>query len=82
MPSHLQQLIDDAVKTELASLGELIEDAVGGLDDDQRHIVGAGLQQALIVGLRIGFADAVAQVVEQGVDAHLVLNLEPDPPPQ
>jgi hypothetical protein len=82
MPSHLQRLVDDAVRTELGPLGQAIEDALGPLTDDQRHVVGAGLQQAFIVGLRIAFADAVAQVVEQGYDAHLVLDIEPDPPPQ
>ncbi|HEX4034386.1 MAG TPA: hypothetical protein VHX66_08085 [Solirubrobacteraceae bacterium] len=79
--SHLQEAVDAAMAEQILPLGEAIEDAVGPLDDEQRRVVAAGLQQVLIAGLRIGFGEAVAQAVEQGVDAHLVLALEADPPP-
>jgi hypothetical protein len=63
--SHLRQLVDDAVRTELGPLGEAIEQAVGELDDEQRHVVAVGLQTALMVGLRVAFVEAAAQVDEQ-----------------
>jgi predicted alternative tryptophan synthase beta-subunit len=83
MTSHLQQLLDDAMKTEILPLGEAIEDAVGGLTDEQRHVVAGGLQQAVMVGLRVAFVEAAAQLEEQGVQIDLVLALEADAgPPQ
>ena len=68
MPSHLQQLLDSAIAEEITPLGALIENAVGGLDDDQMRVVAVCLQRAVLVGLRVGISDAVAQMVEQGVD--------------
>jgi len=65
MISHLQQMLDDAMTTEIPPLGEAIEDALGGLDDEQRHVVTVALQRAVIVGCRVGFVEATAQVNEQ-----------------
>ena len=79
--SHLQRLLDDAVRTELAPLGEMIEQAVGGLNDEQVYVVGAALQRALRVGLRVAIVEATAQIEEQGYQVDLVLDIEPDPPP-
>jgi hypothetical protein len=81
MTSHLHQLLNDAMRTEIGPLGEAIEDAVGGLDDEQRHVVTVALQRAVMVGLRVAFVEAAAQLDEQGVDVELVLAIEADPPP-
>lgn len=81
MTSHLQQLVDAAIAEQVSPLGEMIEQAVGGLTDEQVQVVGDALQQALMVGLRVAFAEATAQLDEQGVHVDLVLAIEPDPPP-
>jgi hypothetical protein len=81
MTSHLQQLIDAAMAEQILPLGEAIARAVGGLDEDEpRRAVEAALVQAVVVGLRVAFAEATAQLDEQGVHAELVLDIEAAPP--
>ena len=85
MTSHLQQLLDAAIAQQVAPLGRAIEDALGGLDDEQAHVVADALQRAVIVGARVAFVEAVAQANEQlegkGYTVDLVLALEAAPPP-
>lgn len=67
---------------QVVPLARVIEQAVGGLTDDQSRVVEESLVQAVIVGARIGVAEAAAQAVEQGADLHLVLDIEPADPSQ
>jgi hypothetical protein len=65
MTSHLQQRLDAAIAEQVGPLGRLIEDTVGGLDDEQIQVVSDALQHAVKVGVTVAISEATAQAREQ-----------------